>query len=156
VELVWRARLDEHLGTFQVESEKLRAATLMQYPIGIFGLQTLNSHLRLLPERDPNQGLYRAAEVILDHLDEPEKAARLLIRFELALLEELGFGLDLKECAATGSKEELVWVSPKSGSAVSAEAGKPYEKHLLALTDFLAKNTLSRDESNFVNLTKGV
>lgn len=150
VDLVWRARLDEHLGTFQIESEKLRAAELMEQPLGIHGLQTISSHLRLLPEREANQGLYRAAYVILDNLDEPQKAARLLIRFELALLEELGFGLDLKECAATGSTDELIWVSPKSGRAVSAEAGRPYEKQLLALPNFLVQNALDQQEKDFV------
>jgi len=90
-----------------------------------------------LPERDAHHGLYRAPLVMLDHLDEPEKAARMLIRFELALLEELGFGLDLTQCAATQERRDLIWVSPKSGRAVSREAGKPYEHQLLALPDFL-------------------
>ncbi len=137
VHLEWRARLAEHLGTFQIEGDQLRAAELMDTPLGIYGLQTIAGHLRLLPERDAHLGLYRAALVMLEHLDEPEKAARMLIRFELALLEELGFGLDLTECAATQSKGDLVWVSPKSGKAVSRDAGTPYEAQLLALPHFL-------------------
>ena len=137
VELEWRARLEEHLGIFQIEAEKLRAAELMDTPLGIYGLQTVAGHLRLLPERDAHHGLYQAALVMLDHLDEPQKAARLLIRFELALLEELGFGLDLNSCASTNRRDELVWVSPKSGRAVSRDAGKPYEGRLLALPQFL-------------------
>lgn len=137
VHLEWRARLEDHLGTFKVEGDTLRAARLMDEPLGIYGLQTLAGHLRLLPERDPHKGLYEATLIVLDHLDEPEKAARLLIRFELALLDELGFGIDLSRCAATGSREALTWVSPKSGRAVSAEAGKPYADRLLALPAFL-------------------
>jgi DNA repair protein RecO (recombination protein O) len=137
VHLEWRARLEEHLGTFQIEADQLRAAHLMDTPLGIYGLQTIAGHLRLLPERDDHSGLYQAALIMLDHLDEPQKAARLLIRFELAMLEELGFGLDLRSCAATDGRQELIWVSPKSGRAVSREAGRPYENQLLALPQFL-------------------
>lgn len=143
VEINWRARLEEHLGVFQVEGEKFRAAELMEIPLGIHAMQTLAAHLRLLPERDPHRGLYNAAQIILDHLDEPQKTARLFIRFELVLLEELGFGLDLTSCAATGVEQELVWVSPKSGRAVSREAGRPYEAQLLALPDFLVSGNMS-------------
>lgn len=137
VSLVWRARLEEHLGTFQVEAQTLRAAGLMEAPLGIYGIQTLAAHLRLLPERDPHAGLYHAALVMLEHLDDAERAARLMIRFELALLEELGFGLDFSRCAGTGSTRELVFVSPKTGRAVSRQAGEPYADRLLALPDFL-------------------
>lgn len=144
VDLIWRARLEEHLGTFQVEGENLRAANLMEQQLGIHGVQTIAAHLRLLPERDPHKGLYQAAQVILDNLDDPHTAGRLLIKFELALLDELGFGLDLSECAATGSKDNLIWVSPKSGRAVSRAAGLPYEKQLLALPDFLIEQTATQ------------
>jgi len=138
VTLTWRARLEEHLGNFAVEPDSLRAAALMQTPLALYGLQTLAAHLRLLPERDPHAGLYEAALVILDHLDEPLKAARLMIRFELALLEELGFGLDLSSCAATGERRDLVFVSPRSGRAVSASAGAQWAGKLLALPAFLS------------------
>lgn len=141
VDITWRARLEEHLGVFQVEGENLRAANLMEQPFGIHGVQTIAAHLRLLPERDPHVGLYEAAQIILDNLDEPHRAGRLLIKFELALLSELGFGLDLSECAATGTQQDLIWVSPKSGRAVSRKAGQPYEKQLLALPDFLIDET---------------
>ena len=143
VSLVWRARLEEHLGMFQAEAEELRAARLMETPLGIHGLQTLAAHLRLLPERDGHQGLYRAALVLLDHFDEPHKAARLMIRFELALLEELGFGLDLERCASTGQRHDLAYVSPKSGRAVSREAGAPWRDRMLALPYFLQRETAS-------------
>ena len=126
VEVTWRARLDEHLGNFAIEADRLRAAMLMETPMALNGLQLLAAHMRLLPERDPHAALYHAALVILDNLDEPEKAARLVIRFELALLEELGFGLDLASCAATGDNRELVYVSPKTGRAVSRTAGAPW------------------------------
>jgi len=145
----WRARLEDHLGSFRVEGDKLRAAHLMEGPLGIYGLQTIAGHLRLLPERDPHTGLYQAALVVLDHLDEPEKAARLLIRFEIALLEELGFGIDLSACAATGTRNDLTWISPKSGRAVSREAGMPYADKLLPLPPFL----LDSEKRSLTNLS---
>ena len=137
VSLVWRARLEDHLGTFTVEAETLRAAGLMEMPLGIYGIQTLASHMRLLPERDPHAGLYRAALVLLEHLQDAQTAARLMIRFELALLEELGFGLDLSCCAGTGTTSDLAYVSPRSGRAVSRQAGAPYADRLLLLPSFL-------------------
>jgi DNA repair protein RecO (recombination protein O) len=143
VHATWRARLDEHLGNFTLEADRLRAATLMETPLSLNGLQLVAAHLRLLPERDPHASLYHAALVILDNLDEAEKAARLLIRFELALLEELGFGLDLGECAATGATTDLVYVSPKTGRAVSRQAGAPYAPRLLALPPFLTLNPVA-------------
>ncbi len=137
VELVWRARLDEHLGTWQVEAMDLHAARLMSSAAGVYGLQTLAAHLRFLPERDPHPGLFETLGVVIDHLDDPYSAGELLVRFELMLLEELGFGLDLTECAATGVRENLTYVSPKSGRAVCAEAGRPWHDQMLALPDFL-------------------
>jgi DNA repair protein RecO (recombination protein O) len=138
VELIWRARLDEHLGTFQVEALELNAARLFDQAVAVYGLQTLAAHLRLLPERDPHAGLYDALALMITHLEEPTLAAELVVRFELLLLEELGFGLDLKRCAATGSRENLVYVSPKTGRAVSREAGQPWADRLLPLPAFLA------------------
>jgi DNA repair protein RecO (recombination protein O) len=138
VEVTWRARLDEHLGNFAIEADRLRAAMLMETPMALNGLQLIAAHMRLLPERDPHAALYHAALIILDNLDEPEKAARLVIRFELALLEELGFGLALASCAATGDTRDLVYVSPKTGRAVSRAAGAPWAEKMLALPGFLA------------------
>jgi DNA repair protein RecO (recombination protein O) len=138
VELTWRARLDEHLGTFQVEPLALAAARLMEQPSGIYGIQLLASHLRLLPERDRHSELFRAMEVVIEHLCEPEIAGPLMVRFELRLLEELGFGLDLSSCAGSGRRNDLVYVSPKSGRAVSRIAGDPWKDKLLALPAFLA------------------
>jgi DNA repair protein RecO (recombination protein O) len=137
VHLTWRARLDEHLGVYVIDAEALRAASLMNSQISLYGLQLLAAHLRLLPERDPHKTMYDAALVILENLDEPDKAAHLLIRFELALLEELGFGLDLARCASTGQRSDLVFVSPKTGKAVSREAGMPWSDKLLSLPPFL-------------------
>lgn len=137
VDLVWRARLDEHLGLYAVEPTQLRAARFIDTAAALYALNTVTAHLRLLPERDPHAQLYDALLVILDHVADPATVGALLARFELALLSELGFGLDLDACAATGSTQELVWVSPRSGRAVSRDAGAPYADRLLALPGFL-------------------
>lgn len=137
VAATWRARLDEHVGHYVVEPETVRSARLLASPMALYGVGTLALHLRLLPERDPHPGLYAAARFLLDHLDEAALAPALFIRFELMLLAELGYGLDLTSCAATGAAEDLVYVSPKSGRAVSRAAGAPYHDRLLQLPAFL-------------------
>jgi DNA repair protein RecO (recombination protein O) len=137
VRAVWRARLDQHLGAFAIEGMQLRAEKLMLSATASYGIQTLAALLRLLPERDPHHDLYLALLEIADRLDDADLAAALIVRFELMLLAELGFGLDLSECAGTGKAEDLVYVSPKSGRAVSREAGEPWKDQLLALPAFL-------------------
>src|SRR5690606_36717305 len=82
-------------------------------------------------------GLHSVLKLLIDHLDDPMIGAELMARFELNLLEELGFGLDLAACAATGATEALVYVSPRSGRAVSRDAGAPWADRLLALPEFL-------------------
>jgi DNA repair protein RecO (recombination protein O) len=140
VRAIWRARLDEHLGNYTIEATALRADRLMASAAASYCMQTLAAHLRLLPERDPHAALYAALKLIMEHLEEPAIAAALLVRFELQLLAELGFGLDLGECAATGREDELIYVSPKSGRAVSRAAGEPWKDQLLALPAFLSGN----------------
>ncbi|MEM9279736.1 MAG: DNA repair protein RecO [Pseudomonadota bacterium] len=140
VNVRWHARLEDHLGTYTVEADELRAAQLMTSQSAIYGIQLLASHLRLLPERDPHQGLYKAGRVIVENLEHPEIVASLMVRFELALLEELGFGLDLESCASTGKTAQLSYVSPKSGRAVSKEAGAPWADRMLSLPGFLNRH----------------
>lgn len=137
VDALWRARLEEHLGEWKVEPVDMRAATYMHSAVALYGLNHLAALTRLLPERDPHPAIYEALEVIGENLVEPPLAAPLLIRYELAILAELGFGLDLSECAATGAQEELVYVSPKSGRAVSRVAGEPWRDRLFRLPAFL-------------------
>jgi DNA repair protein RecO (recombination protein O) len=136
VEAVWRARLEEHLGLYAIEAVALRTDLLLSSPQGLLGVNWLAALLRLLPERDPHPALYDKAQVLLGQLTTP-LAPALFVHFELSILAELGFGLDLSECAATGSHENLIYVSPKSGRAVSAEAGAPWAGKLLPLPDFL-------------------
>ncbi|WP_152045421.1 DNA repair protein RecO [Aureimonas psammosilenae] len=137
VDAVWRARIDEQLGTYVVEPLELRAARLMESAVALHGIQLLAAHLRLLPERDPHKRLYDGVKLILDHFDDARKTGELILRFEAALLEELGFGLDLTSCAATGETDDLIYVSPKSGRAVGREPGEPWRDRLLPLPAFL-------------------
>lgn len=137
VSLVWRARLEEHLGNFAIEAGELHAARLLGDALALFGLTHVAGLLRLLPERDAHEGLFEALKVVLAHLGEPRLAGPLVVRFEMALLAELGFGLDLSACAATGAREELTHVSPRSGRAVSRLAAAPYAGRLLPLPRFL-------------------
>jgi DNA repair protein RecO (recombination protein O) len=133
----WRARLDEHLGNYTVESLQQRASNFLTAPHAVYGVTHLAALMRLLPERDPHASLYEALAVVLDHLDSADASAPMVVRFELQLLAELGFGLDLEQCASTGSEQELIYVSPKSGRAVSRTAGEPWQDKLLRLPAFL-------------------
>jgi DNA repair protein RecO (recombination protein O) len=135
--LVWRARLDEHLGHFAVEALRLRAAAFLGAAHALFGVTHLAALCRLLPERDPHAAVYAALVTIVDHMGDRDAVAAAVVRFELELLAELGFGLDLDRCAVTGARDELVYVSPKSGRAVSRHAGAPWHDKLLRLPMFL-------------------
>ncbi len=101
---------------------------------------------RLLPERDPHPELYAATLDVVRAFDRPELWPARLVRWELQLLQELGFGLDLTECAATGVETELVYVSPRSGRAVSREAGQPYGSKLLTLPAFVLDDAAAAAE----------
>ena len=140
VRAVWRARLDEHLGTYAIEGSRLRAAGLLAASHAVYGVTHLASLARLLPERDPHEEIYDMLERTLDDFEDASEAAVHLIQFELAMLAELGFGLDLHTCAATGETTDLVYVSPKSGGAVSRAAGEPWRDHLLRLPPFLQED----------------
>jgi DNA repair protein RecO (recombination protein O) len=137
VRAVWRARLDEHLGTYAIEGTALRAAVLLASSHGVYGVSHLASLGRLLPERDPHEEIYCLLEKTLDDLGNPGEAAVHLVRFELAMLAELGFGLDLQNCVATGETTDLIYVSPRSGGAVSRAAGEAWRDRLLRLPPFL-------------------
>jgi DNA repair protein RecO (recombination protein O) len=139
-QLTWRARLEEHLGTFTLEVTDARAAALMADRQRLYAAQLLCDHLRLLPERDPHDRLLALAVEALDDGKDRLTLGAELARFELALLDELGFGLDLSACAVTGQTADLTHVSPKSGRAVSRESAKPYGNRLLVLPRFLVSD----------------
>jgi DNA repair protein RecO (recombination protein O) len=137
VDAAWKARLAEHLGHMSLELRRGYAASVMEDAAALAGLTSLCALARLIPERDPHASLYEVTLFVLGYMDDESVWPALLVRWELALLDELGFGLDLSQCAATGSNDQLIYVSPKSGRAVSASAGEPYKDKLLRLPPFL-------------------
>lgn len=137
VDATWKARIADNLGHFSFEMRRGFAALVMDDPPALTAMTCLAELARLLPERDPHPNLYEVSLFVLGFLDERDVWPALFVRWELALLEELGFGLDLSACAATGATTDLIYVSPKSGRAVSAGAGEPYKDRLLPLPQFL-------------------
>jgi DNA repair protein RecO (recombination protein O) len=142
VSVVWRARLDEHLGHYAVEPLRTRTASIFAAPHALLAVTHLAALVRLLPERDPHTSLYDEVSGLLDRLDDPDAVAAGLARFELRMLAELGFGLDLSSCAVTGETGDLIYVSPKSGRAVSRDAGAEWHDRLLKLPAFLGDEAL--------------
>jgi DNA repair protein RecO (recombination protein O) len=143
VDATWKARLADNLGHYSIELTKGFAASIMDDAGALAALTSIAALAHLLPERDPHPNLFEVTLFVLGFLDEPAVWPALVVRWELALLEELGFGLDLGSCAATGKTTDLIYVSPRSGRAVSAEAGEPYKDRLLALPPFLLGDTSS-------------
>jgi DNA repair protein RecO (recombination protein O) len=137
VDATWKARLADNLGHYNVELRRAFAAPLMEDPPPLAAMTSMAALARLLPERDPHPSLFEVTLFVLGYLNDAAVWPALVVRWELALLDELGFGLDLATCAATGTAARLLYVSPKSGRAVSAEAGEPYKDRLLALPGFL-------------------
>jgi len=140
VDATWKARLADQLGHVSLDLRRPFAAAAMDDALALSGLSSMAALARLLPERDPHPSLYEVTLFVLGFLDDPTVWPALYVRWELALLDELGFGLDLTACAATGRNDRLIYVSPKSGRAVSDSAGEAYKDKLLALPAFLASS----------------
>lgn len=137
VDVTWSARLEEHLGNVSVEPRRAFGAEAMEDALALAGLLSLAALARLLPERDPHPDLFEITAFVLGFLDDPAVWPALMVRWEVALLEHLGFGLELTQCASTGTRDDLIYVSPRTGRAVSREAGEPYKDRLLALPPFM-------------------
>ena len=133
----WRARLAEHLGSFSLELVESHAARLLDEAARLAALSAAAAVCdRALPEREPHPAAYEGFRALLAALED-EHWAEAYVMWELAILRELGFGLDLSACAAGGDNDQLAYVSPKTGRAVSLAAGEPYKDRLLALPGFL-------------------
>jgi len=133
----WRARLEDQLGAYTCELETAHAAEVLDDPMRLACLSAACALAdTTLPERVPERAVYEELEKFLDALSGPGWQGR-YVRWELGLLTELGFGLDLQSCAATGRTDQLAYVSPKSGRAVSRAAGAPYAAKMLILPRFL-------------------
>lgn len=133
----WRARLSEHLGTYTLELVQGFAAGLLDDPLRLAGLVAACAVTEsALPEREPHPAVFDGLIALFDTLESMAWGAA-YVRWELGLLQELGFGLDLSRCAVTGGTDQLAYVSPRSGRAVSRAAGEAYRDRLLPLPGFL-------------------
>lgn len=134
VDVTWRARLEDHLGAYAVEPVRSRAAAVMAERLALAGMNAVAALLCFcLPEREVHVPLYQRTETLLDLLEEGDLWPLAYLRWEVALLEELGYGLDLSACAVTGRREGLVFVSPKTGRAVTREGAGYWADQLLPL-----------------------
>ncbi len=139
VQAHWRGRLEEHLGNYACELVHAHAATLLDSPDALACLSAALSVCEsALPEREPHPAIFDGLTVLLRAL-QGEDWPSVYVKWELGLLGELGFGLDFSCCASGGDSDNLIYVSPKSGRAVSAEAGAPYKGKLLPLPSFLRR-----------------
>ncbi|HEY3813677.1 MAG TPA: DNA repair protein RecO [Caulobacteraceae bacterium] len=134
----YRSRVSEQLGSASLEPVGEGPSALFDDPLALAGLAAAAAVAQgALPEREPHPGAYLAFEALVSAFAVPSIWPAVFVRFEGGLLEELGFGLDLSRCAATGAVDDLIWVSPKSGRAVSRQAGEPYKDRMLALPPFM-------------------
>ncbi|MGB3313088.1 MAG: DNA repair protein RecO, partial [Albidovulum sp.] len=133
LDVTWRGRLEDHLGTFAVEPLRSRTGVLGDR-LALAGLNAVCALLRFaLPEREAHPEIYAATIVLLDALGQDPDWVLIYLRWELMLLEELGYGLDLSRCAVTGTRDDLAYVSPKSGRAVARDAAGEWADRLLPL-----------------------
>jgi DNA repair protein RecO (recombination protein O) len=140
VHVQWRARLEEHLGSFVCELARARAGELMDSRERLAGLNAFTAILNaVMPEREAHAPVFASGEILLDAMTAHDLLhwLPLYVRWEAGLLEALGFGLDLSECAATGAKDDLIYVSPRTGRAVSRAGAGIYADRLFKLPRFL-------------------
>ena len=140
VHVQWRARLEEHLGSFTCELARARAGELMDSRDCLAGLNAFSAvATAAMPEREAHAPVFEVGEILLDAMMTGDAAhwLPLYVRWEAGLLDALGFGLDFSECAATGAKTDLIYVSPKTGRAVSRDAAGVYANRLFKLPQFL-------------------
>jgi DNA repair protein RecO (recombination protein O) len=146
VEVGWRARLSDQLGNYAGELREPHAARALDDAAELAGLSAACAVAdAALPEREPHPAMYDGFRAFLGALGHSGWPA-IYVRLELGLLQELGFGLDLEKCAATGATEDLGYVSPKTGRAVSRAAAGPYKEKLLVLPGFLSTGGLPSDD----------
>lgn len=142
----WQARTSDNLGTFTLEEERGLSPLIMADPLKLGALLSACSLCEAaLPEREGHPGLFYGLHALMDIL-QGEVWGAAYVLWEIALLKELGFGIDLTRCAGGGDPQTLAYVSPKSGRAVSYAAGEPYKDKLLPLPGFLKPNGGAVDE----------
>ena len=133
----YRSRVSEQLGSATLEPIGEGPASLFDDPLALAGLASAASIVAALPEREPHPGAFHALEALIAALANPDIWPAVYVRFEAGLLQDLGFEMDFSRCTVTGSMDDLIYVSPRTGRAVSRDAGEPYKDRLLALPPFL-------------------
>ncbi len=134
LDVTWKARLEDHLGSFTIEPVRSRAASVMSDRLALAGLNAVTALLSfVLPEREPHDAFYRRSIQLLDLLGQNEIWPLAYLQWEMALLEDFGFGLDLSTCAVTGETNDLFYVSPRTGRAVARHAAGEWADKLLPL-----------------------
>ena len=134
----YRARMSDQLGSATLEPVGEGPSALFDDPLALAGLAAAAAVANgALPEREPHPGAFLAFEALTGALANPDVWPAVFVRFEAGLLQDLGFGLDFSKCAATGTTDDLIYVSPRTGRAVSRDAGEPYKDRLLALPPFM-------------------
>ncbi len=151
VNVVWRARLEDHLGVFAVDPHKMVVAGVIDDLPRLAALTTMTTLASLLPEREPHPRIYEASLLLINHLQDDEIWPALLVRWEIGLLDELGFGLDLTRCAVSGSTSRLTHVSPRSGKAVTSSEAEPWKDRLLVLPSFVTGASLAASSQDVVD-----
>lgn len=150
VDANWRARTSDELGSLNLELSRSTAARIMKDPLKLAALQSACALCdQGLPEKDGHVGLYKGLIALFEILETDIWAAG-YIMWEIAFLKELGFSLDLTRCAGGGDNDKLAYVSPKTGCAVSLEAGEPYKDKLLPLPNFLKPIATLPNESDVI------
>jgi DNA repair protein RecO (recombination protein O) len=145
----YRARTSDHLGAVRLEPVGEGPSALFDDALALTGLAAAAGVTQgALPEREPHPGVFLAFEALMSAFALPEVWPAIFVRFEMGLLDDLGFGLDLSKCAATGSSDDLIYVSPRTGRAVSRDAGAPYADRLLPLPRFLRVEDAARHGAN--------
>jgi DNA repair protein RecO (recombination protein O) len=138
LDVSWRARLEDHLGTYTVELLRSRAAAALADRMSLAGLNAVTALLGFaLPEREPDAKLYKQCEQLLDLMGQHDVWPLAYLRFEIALLEACGMGLDLSACAVTGTNRDLRYISPRTGRAVSEHGAGEWADKLLPLPPIL-------------------
>lgn len=154
--LVWTARLNEHLGVFVIETVKSRTSAIIQSKERLLGFNSIVSMLLLaIPEREPCERIYKATINLVELIESDTNWFASYVRWELLLLSDLGFGLDFSVCAVTGDSRDLIYISPKTGRAVSRKAGEKWQKKLISLPSFLTSSS-EKNETDLITLQLGM
>ena len=156
IQVSWNARLEDHLGSFRCELIQTNLSEFLSDPLKLSALSSICALTELsFPEREPHPVFYGGLEDLLLRISEPDWNQRYVF-LELLILSELGFGLDLAACAVSGMTEELAYVSPKTGRAVSKAAGAPYRRKLKVLPEFLLSQKKVFGDVPLVEIYKGL